>query len=222
LIGALEDYGFSAKDEAEAWTASGGTIEAVEGDPMNFKITEGSDWSMAEALAEGAAGDRRAGHGYDVHSLVPGRPLILGGVRIDFPLGLLGHSDADVLCHAVSDALLGAAGEPDLGTLFPASDSLYAGADSGALLVRVVERVRRAGWRIVWVDATLVAQIPRLGAYVPRIRESLEGFLRGEGPRRVANLKVKSGEYCGSAGRGECMICHVVATLERGAEVPRS
>jgi len=206
--------GGAVSDEAEAWLAAGRPLETVEGDPMNFKITDASDWELARRLAD-VPGERRTGHGYDLHPLVPERPLVLGGILLDSPLGLAGHSDADLLCHAVADALLGAAGEPDIGLLFPASDPAYRGADSRELLRACARRVRDRGWRVVWVDATLIAQVPRLAEHLPRIRASLGEILEEAGPEGRFNLKVKSGEGCGSAGRGECMICHVVATIEK-------
>ena len=115
----------------------------------------------------------RIGHGYDVHRLVEGRPLILGGVEIPYEKGLLGHSDADVLTHAVMDALLGACALGDIGHLFPDSDPAYAGADSLRLLDAVVERVGQAGFRVGNVDATVLAQAPKLAPHLPRIRRNL-------------------------------------------------
>ena len=115
----------------------------------------------------------RVGHGYDVHRLVEGRALILGGVTVPFDRGLLGHSDADVLTHAVMDALLGAAALGDIGKLFPDSDAAYAGADSIALLERVTALLREHGWQVGNVDATVVAQTPKLAPYIPEMRRRL-------------------------------------------------
>ena len=127
----------------------------------------------------------------------------------DSPLGLLGHSDADLLAHTVSDALLGAAGLPDIGNLFPASDGAYRNADSMELLRRVVERVRKERWTIVWVDAVIQAQIPRLNAHLPEMRSRLSALLNPGGPNCV-NLKAKSAEGTGDPGLGRSMTCIVI------------
>lgn len=209
---AMRSYGVKATDEAECWIAAGKKITPVLGSAANFKITTDFDWDVARALVQVPA-TTRVGHGFDVHPLRPGRPLILGGVRIESDLGLDGHSDADVICHTVADALLGAAGEPDIGTLFPASDERYKGADSTKLLAKSIERVALRGMRIVWVDITLQAQVPRLGAILPRIQQELMRIFEGCGVAPGVNLKVKSGEHVGSVGRGECIVCHAVATL---------
>ena len=182
---------------------------------MNFKVTWPEDLTLARALKEGGASTVRTGLGYDVHRLVPERPLILGGVRIeDSPLGLLGHSDADLLAHTVSDALLGAAGFPDIGNLFPASDEAYRGADSMELLRCVVGRIREERWTVVWVDAVIQAQIPRLNARLPEMRSRLSALLNPGGPNCV-NLKAKSAEGTGDPGLGRSMTCWAAATLAR-------
>ena len=151
----------------------------------------------------------RIGHGYDVHRLVPGRRLILGGVDIPWEMGLLGHSDADVLVHAVMDAILGAAGEGDIGRLFPDSDPAYAGADSLKLLEQVVERVRGKGGQVENVDATMIAQRPKLMPHIPQLIKNLEMIL-GEG--RV-NVKATTEEGLGFSGSGEGMAAHAVCLL---------
>lgn len=151
----------------------------------------------------------RIGHGYDVHRLVPGRRLILGGVDIPWEMGLLGHSDADVLVHAVMDAILGAAGEGDIGRLFPDSDPAYAGADSLKLLEQVVARVREKGWQVENVDATMIAQRPKLMPHIPQMIKNLEKIL-GEG--RV-NVKATTEEGLGFSGSGEGMAAHAVCLL---------
>lgn len=151
----------------------------------------------------------RIGHGYDVHRLVPGRRLILGGVDIPWEMGLLGHSDADVLVHAVMDAILGAAGEGDIGRLFPDSDPAYAGADSLKLLEQVVERVRGKGWQVENLDATMIAQRPKLMPHIPQMIKNLEMIL-GEG--RV-NVKATTEEGLGFSGSGEGMAAHAVCLL---------
>ena len=154
----------------------------------------------------------RIGHGYDVHRLVLDRALILGGVDIPWEYGLLGHSDADVLTHAVMDALLGAAGLGDIGHLFPDTDPAYAGADSLALLGQVMERLDRAGLRVGNVDATLLAQRPKLALHIPAMRANLARVLRVD-PGRV-NVKATTEEGLGFTGAGEGMAAHAVCLLE--------
>ena len=155
----------------------------------------------------------RIGHGYDVHRLVAGRPLILGGVDIPWERGLLGHSDADVLTHAVMDALLGAAGLWDIGHAFPDDDPAYAGADSLGLLDRVMEMLRSRGYRVGNVDATVLAQRPKLAPYIPQMRANLAARM-GVDPDRV-NVKATTEEGLGFTGAGEGMAAHAVALLER-------
>ena len=154
----------------------------------------------------------RIGHGYDVHKLVEGRDLILGGVKIDHHLGLLGHSDADVLLHAVSDALLGAAGLGDIGKHFPDTDPQYKGADSLKLLQIVAEKVREAGYRVSNIDVTMIAQKPKLKDYIPQMRENI-AFAVGIGADRV-NVKATTEEKLGFTGREEGLSCHAVCLLE--------
>ena len=153
----------------------------------------------------------RIGHGYDVHRLVTGRKLILGGVDIPHHLGLLGHSDADVLAHAVMDALLGAAALPDIGHLFPDTDPAYRGADSMELLKTVVARLRGERLRPYAVDATLIAQRPRLAPYLPQMRENLAAAC-GVDPARVG-LKATTTEGMNDEGRGLCISAQAVASL---------
>ena len=154
----------------------------------------------------------RIGHGYDVHRLTEGRKLILGGVEIPFEKGLLGHSDADVLTHAVMDALLGAAGMGDIGRLFPDTDPAYAGANSLALLDNVMERIRASGCRVGNVDATILAQRPRLAPFIPAMRDNLAHRM-GVDPARV-NIKATTEEKLGFTGSGEGMAAHAVCLLE--------
>ena len=154
----------------------------------------------------------RIGHGYDVHRLVPGRKLILGGVTIPWAFGLLGHSDADVLTHAVMDALLGAAGLGDIGKLFPDTDPAYAGADSLALLEQVMEKLAAHGLRIGNVDATVLAQRPKLAPYIPAMRARLARIL-AVGEERV-NIKATTEEGLGFTGSGEGIAAHAVVLLE--------
>ncbi len=213
LLMLVED-GKLATDEATTWLEAGYKTAEVRGEECNFKITTPYDWLMASNFAAGAK-EIRTGHGYDIHPLAAGRKLILAGIEIEnSPLGLDGHSDADVITHTVMDALLGAAGLPDIGTLFPASDNTYKNADSIKLLEKVVALIHENGWKIDWVDATLNAQIPKLGGIINKLTMNLGRYISDDGSQRFS-LKVKSGEKCGSVGRCECMICHAVATLSR-------
>ena len=154
----------------------------------------------------------RIGHGYDVHRLTEGRELILGGVKIDYEKGLLGHSDADVLLHAVSDALLGAAGLGDIGRHFPDTDPKYKGADSLELLRQVAGKVAAAGCRVGNVDVTMIAQRPRLKDYIPQMEANIAAAL-GVEPGRI-NVKATTEEQLGFTGSGEGMACHAVCLLE--------
>jgi len=153
----------------------------------------------------------RIGQGYDVHRLVEGRRLILGGVEIPYEKGLLGHSDADVLTHALMDALLGACALGDIGQLFPDSDPRYAGADSLALLDRVMERLRQAGFRAGNVDVTVVAQAPKLAPYLPGMRQKLAARL-GLGLDRVS-VKATTEERLGFTGSGEGIAAQAVCLV---------
>ena len=155
----------------------------------------------------------RVGHGYDVHRLVEGRALILGGVTVPFDRGLLGHSDADVLTHAVMDALLGAAALGDIGKLFPDSDEVYAGADSIALLERVTALLREHGWQVGNMDATVVAQAPRLAPYIPEMRRRLAEAMGLDVD--CVSVKATTEERLGFTGSGEGMAAHAVALIER-------
>ena len=155
----------------------------------------------------------RIGHGYDVHRLVEGRDLILGGVKIDYEKGLDGHSDADVLLHAVSDALLGAAGLGDIGRHFPDTDPKFKGADSLLLLKNVAEKVAAAGYRVSNIDVTMIAQRPKLKDYIPVMRENLARAMKI--PLDCVNIKATTEEGLGFTGSGEGIACHAVCLLER-------
>lgn len=154
----------------------------------------------------------RIGHGYDVHKLVPGRDLILGGVKIDYELGLLGHSDADVLLHAVSDALLGAAGLGDIGRHFPDTDPQYKGADSRKLLEIVAQKVWDAGYRVGNIDVTMIAQRPKLKDHIPQMVENIASAVGVDAGQ--VNVKATTEEKLGFTGTGEGMSCHAVCLLE--------
>ncbi len=154
----------------------------------------------------------RIGHGYDVHRLVPDRALILGGVQLDYPLGLDGHSDADVLTHAVMDALLGAAGLGDIGRHFPDSDPAYKGIDSQILLSMVRDLLQSKGFRVGNIDVTVIAQAPKLKAYIAAMEQTLAATLGV--PRSRINIKATTEEHLGFTGRGEGISCHAVCLLE--------
>ena len=154
----------------------------------------------------------RIGHGYDVHKLVEGRDLILGGVKIDHTLGLLGHSDADVLLHAVSDALLGAAGLGDIGKHFPDTDPKYKGADSLKLLEIVARRVQEAGYRVSNIDVTVIAQRPKLRPHIEQMERNIAGAVGVDASR--VNVKATTEERLGFTGEELGMACHAVCLLE--------
>lgn len=154
----------------------------------------------------------RIGHGYDVHRLTEGRALILGGVAVPYEKGLLGHSDADVLTHAVMDALLGAAGLGDIGRHFPDSDPAYAGADSMKLLDHVMALLREKGWQVGNADVTILAQKPKLAPYIPEMRRRLAAGLGV--PEDQVNVKATTEEKLGFTGSGEGMAAHAVCLLE--------
>ena len=154
----------------------------------------------------------RIGHGYDVHKLVEGRDLILGGVKIDYEKGLLGHSDADVLLHAVSDALLGAAGLGDIGHHLPDTDPKYKGADSLELLREVYRKISEKGFRVGNIDVTMIAQKPKLKDFIPQMQENIAAAVNVS-PDRV-NVKATTEEKLGFTGTGEGMSCHAVCLLE--------
>ena len=212
LMDLLQGAGALAfKDEAELWLARGKDLATVLGDSLNNKITRKGDWQMACALA----GERqsRSGLGYDIHPLIPGRPLILGGVEIPSPLGLDGHSDADALCHAIADAVLSAAGLPDIGTLYPASDKRYKGADSTKLLADALDKVGREGWTVEWISAVLTAQVPRLASWKEKILASLASVIGSP----CCSVTFKSGEHVGAVGDARSICVWVSATIARGA-----
>ena len=155
----------------------------------------------------------RIGHGYDVHRLVEGRDLILGGVKIPYEKGLLGHSDADVLLHAVADALLGAAALGDIGKLFPDNDPAYKGADSLRLAEAVIREISSRGWKIVNIDATVLAQAPKLAPHIPQMRENLARALQTEVD--AISVKATTEEKLGFTGEKLGIAAHAVCLLER-------
>ena len=154
----------------------------------------------------------RIGQGFDVHALEAGRKLVIGGVEIPFERGLKGHSDADVLLHAICDALIGAAGLGDIGTHFPDTDARYKGADSRVLLRAVLELIAQRGYRVVNVDCTIIAQAPKMAPHIPRMRENIAADLRIDTP--AVNVKAKTAERLGAIGRGEGIAAEAVALIE--------
>jgi 2-C-methyl-D-erythritol 4-phosphate cytidylyltransferase/2-C-methyl-D-erythritol 2,4-cyclodiphosphate synthase len=196
----------SATDDAGLCVALGQRVQLVEGERGNVKLTYPED--LPESGPPWAVGQ-----GYDVHRLAASRPLILGGVLIPHDRGLVGHSDADVLCHALADAVLGGAGLGGIGAHFPPDDPAYAGADSVGLLQESVRRAEAAGWRPVQADGLLLAEEPRLQGYVPAMRARLAGALCLD-PARV-NVKVGSNEGLGWLGRGEGIAAQAVVLLQR-------
>ena len=155
----------------------------------------------------------RIGQGWDVHALVPGRKLILGGVEIAHTAGLLGHSDADVLLHAITDAVLGAAGLGDIGRHFPDTDAQFKGANSSRLLAEAMRRVREQGWELVNVDSTIVAQAPKLAPHMPAIHHAVAWAL-GVQTAQV-NVKAKTAEKLGPVGQGQSIEAQAIALLQR-------
>jgi 2-C-methyl-D-erythritol 4-phosphate cytidylyltransferase/2-C-methyl-D-erythritol 2,4-cyclodiphosphate synthase len=213
---ALGRSGADATDEAALAERAGHEIRIVEGDPRNIKITTPDDltlarWMMKVEDRERPDGAWRTGAGYDLHRLVVGRPLVLGGVIIPFSLGLDGHSDADALCHAVTDAILGAAAAGDIGRFFPDTDARWKGARSLDLLRRAVAIVRECGFDIENVDAVVVAERPKLVPHLDAIVDSLAGAL-GVPSARVS-VKGKTNEGVDEVGRGGAIAVHAVALL---------
>jgi 2-C-methyl-D-erythritol 2,4-cyclodiphosphate synthase/2-C-methyl-D-erythritol 4-phosphate cytidylyltransferase len=187
-------------------------VNVVPGDPRNIKLTYPEDLARLEAiLLEG--GETRTGFGYDVHPFAEGRRLMLGGIHIPAPRGLAGHSDADVVLHAITDALLGAAGMEDIGTHFPDTDAAYRDADSAELLRLAWAQVRERGWVLVNVDVTVLAETPRLRPHVPAMRERIASVLQVDVDR--VNIKATTSERMGFIGREEGIACYAIATLRR-------
>ena len=208
--------GASGTDEAMLAEQAGHEVRLVAGDDANVKITTAADLERARAASElnrAAPPSFRIGTGYDLHVFAEGRPLILGGVRIPYDRGLKGHSDADAVCHAVTDAILGAANLGDIGRLFPDTDPRYKGADSLALLADAAARVRDAGWQIVNVDVVVIAERPKIGPHAAAMQTALAGPL-GVDPAVIA-IKGKTNEGVDATGRGEALAVHAVALIAR-------
>ena len=207
--------GASATDEAALAELAGFPVHIVEGEAANVKITTAEDLERARAGAPPVAG--RSGIGYDLHRLVEGRPLIIGGVTIPFEKGALGHSDADVACHAATDAILGAASLGDIGSHFPDSEVRWKGADSIELLRHAAGLVRGAGFRIVNVDVVVVLERPKIAPHLRAIRERLAEAL-GISFDNVS-VKGKTNEGVDAVGRGEAIAAHAVALVGAGPAV---
>jgi 2-C-methyl-D-erythritol 4-phosphate cytidylyltransferase/2-C-methyl-D-erythritol 2,4-cyclodiphosphate synthase len=217
--------GVEATDEAALVERAGHKVQLVEGSRRNIKITTADDLVIAEALVKAEAGEPsgnraacadaalRVGCGYDLHRLVEGRPLILGGVTVPFERGLAGHSDADVLCHAITDAILGAAALGDIGQHFPDTDPRWKGASSLDLLAQVVARAREKGLAPVNVDVTLIAERPKLGPYREEIAACLARALCLD-PGSVG-VKAKTNEGVDATGRGEAIAAQAVVLLQK-------
>lgn len=209
-----------ATDEASAIEAQGGKVLLITGDAVNLKVTQSQDFELMEAIMSQLKGKPLSpsipmaiGQGFDVHALVEGRPLIIGGIEIPFPKGLAGHSDADVLLHAISDAILGAACMGDIGRHFPDTDPAYRGADSKKLLAEVVRKVSEAGWSVAQIDATVIAQAPKIAPHAARMQQAI-GECCAMDPSQV-NIKGKTTESLGFTGRGEGIAAQAVAMLMR-------
>lgn len=196
-------------DDCSLFELAGMPVQLVEGDYTNIKITTRED--LLPYRKEDTA--MRIGHGYDVHKLVEGRPLILGGVQIPYEKGLLGHSDADVLAHAISDALLGAAALGDIGQHFPDTDPAYAGADSLKLARAVVELVAEKGYHVENVDATILCQAPKLAPHILAMRQNLARALQMD--VEDVSVKATTEEHLGFTGAGQGIAVHAVALLTR-------
>lgn len=217
---ALANVATEATDEAMLAEQAGHPVRLVEGDPRNIKITTPDDLAIAESLIGGGKAlvpsgvdGLRIGNGYDLHRLVAGRPLILGGVTIPFDKGLHGHSDADAVCHAVADAILGAAHAGDIGRHFPDTDAAWKEANSLELLKRAAMMIRSAGFVIGNVDVVVIAQKPKLVPYIEAMVANVAGALECDAAR--VSIKGKTNEGVDSMGTGESVAVHAVALLSR-------
>jgi 2-C-methyl-D-erythritol 4-phosphate cytidylyltransferase/2-C-methyl-D-erythritol 2,4-cyclodiphosphate synthase len=204
-----------ATDEAMLAEQAGHIVRVVDGDPRNLKITTPDDLTMAEHFAgmSSSAPAVRIGNGYDLHRLVAGRPLILGGVTIPFGKGLEAHSDGDAICHAITDAVLGAVGAGDIGRHFPDNDPAWKNADSIDLLRRATVIVRSAGYAVANVDVVVIAEKPKLSPHVDAIRANLAGALGCDASQ--ISVKGKSNEGVDSMGAGESIAVHAVVLVSR-------
>jgi len=207
--------GKSYTDDCQLVEAAGGRVKLTPSSYDNFKLTTPEDLLLARAMVEEGRKSVQIGNGYDVHRLAEGRELVLGGVHVPYKLGLVGHSDADVLAHAIADAILGAAAMGDIGQLFPDHDPKYVGADSLVLLGEVCAQVRQAGFELGNIDSTVIAQRPKLMGYIPQMRENLARAC-GIDVGRVS-VKATTEEGLGFTGSGEGIAASAVCLLEQKA-----
>ena len=208
---ALENS-LSVTDDCSVCEAMGIDVKIVTGSPLNIKITTPDDLILAEGILNREEKSMRVGMGYDVHKLVEDRKLILGGIEIPYELGLLGHSDADVLLHAIMDALLGAAALGDIGKHFPDTDDKWKGADSKDLLAAVYELITRKGAKIINIDATVIAQRPKLASYIPEMVKTVAKILNLD--IDAVNIKATTTEKLGFCGRGEGIAAEAICSIE--------
>jgi 2-C-methyl-D-erythritol 2,4-cyclodiphosphate synthase len=198
-------------DDASVWIAAGHIPFLVHGSEGNRKLTSREDWEWAEAALRSDDTCTVYGTGFDTHRLVGGRKLILGGVDIPFEKGLLGHSDADVLLHAVCDAILGACALGDIGRHFPDTDAQYKGADSRVLLRSVADMVQKRDRRLTHIDATILCQRPKLSPYIPKMRENIAADLGL--PLNCVSVKATTTEEMNDEGRGLCISAQAIASV---------
>jgi 2-C-methyl-D-erythritol 4-phosphate cytidylyltransferase/2-C-methyl-D-erythritol 2,4-cyclodiphosphate synthase len=213
---ALSETGVDATDEAALAERAGYPVRLVDGEPTNIKITTPDDLAVADSIARGRSlvtVEQRIGTGYDLHRLVVGRPLVLGGIMIASERGALAHSDGDVACHAITDAILGAAALGDIGQMFPDSDPAWKGANSLELLRQAAARVRAAGYGVGNVDVTIVLERTKIRGYVDTMREAIAQAVGID----VAHVSVKgkTNEGVDAVGSGEAIAAHAVALLVR-------
>ena len=207
-----EQDNFTGTDEASLLEHAGIPVAIVAGEEGNIKITRPGDLRIAEGLL-GEESMLRIGHGFDAHRLVEDRPLVIGGETIDYPLGLLGHSDADVLTHALIDSILGALGEGDIGKHFPDSDASYNGANSLELLKEVIGLTNDRGYALSNADLTILCQAPKLAPFIKKMRKNISRLCRV--PAEAINIKATTTERMGYTGRGEGIAAHAVVLLRR-------
>jgi 2-C-methyl-D-erythritol 4-phosphate cytidylyltransferase/2-C-methyl-D-erythritol 2,4-cyclodiphosphate synthase len=205
--------GAAGTDESALAELAGARVRLVDGDPLNFKVTTESDLTLLRGLVDrgGASGQMRAGTGYDLHRLVEGRPLLLAGVRIPGERGALAHSDGDVVCHAVTDAVLGAAGAGDIGRHYPDTDPEWKDASSIALLRGCMRHVAARGYEVVNVDVSVILERPKIAPHVAEIERALAAALGIDAAR--VSVKGKTNEGLDAVGRGEAIAAHAVALL---------
>jgi len=213
---AYERFGFEMTDDCALMEKMGTDIKIVDGSYENIKLTTAEDIVTAEGILRkrGIGGaDMRIGTGFDTHRLVEGRPLIIGGVNIPYEKGLAGHSDADVLVHAVIDALFGAAALGDIGKHFPDTDERYKGADSLVLLEKATEEILETGYKIGNIDSTIIAQAPKMAPHIDLMRENLAKAMRI--PVDAVSVKAKTNEHMGFTGRGEGVEARAIVLITK-------